>query len=202
MSNKLIILVISLIAGSIFLYTSRQQASPGKPISTPVPEPSEIKQSTSCTNEPTPAQTEGPYYKIGSPQRNNISQDIIGEKLIVAGFVFDKNCKPFAGAWLDFWQADASGQYDNVGFKLRGHQFTDSSGQFTLETIVPAAYESRPPHIHVKVKASNGPTLTSQLYFSAQTLNQTDSIFNPALVMDVTEKNGSKVGKFNFVLSQ
>lgn len=156
--------------------------------------------SPECTGTGTVSQTEGTYYKIGSPQRNNIANGLTGEKLTVAGFVFDKNCQQIANAWLDFWQADSTGVYDNQGFTLRGHQFTDTTGKYTFETIVPKDYESRPPHIHVKVRAGNGPILTSQLYFPNAAQNKTDNIFNAALVMDVQNTESGKRATFNFVL--
>jgi len=159
-----------------------------------------ISTARECTGQPTPSQTEGPYYKTGSPKRKNITEDVSGEKLVVTGFVYDSNCQPIASAWLDFWQADSNGQYDNQGYILRGHQFTDENGKYNLETIVPAAYETRPSHIHVKVRNGNGPVLTSQLYFPDETQNTRDSIFNAALVMKISEENGGTVGTFDFIL--
>jgi len=56
------------------------------------------------------------------------------------------------GALLDFWQADAAGDYDNTGFRLRGHQFSGADGRFRLATVVPGLYPGRTRHIHVKVQ--------------------------------------------------
>src|SRR3712207_6926313 len=53
----------------------------------------------------------------------------------------DTRCRPVAGALLDFWQADARGEYDNSGFRLRGHQFADSRGRYRLRTVVPRSEE-------------------------------------------------------------
>src|SRR3954462_13180002 len=86
-------------------------------------------QTASCSGTLTPALTEGPYYKAGSPERASLLEaGMSGTKIVISGTVFDKNCRPITGAWLDFWQADSSGAYDNAGYKLRGHQFTDASG--------------------------------------------------------------------------
>lgn len=205
MQNRTIfslIIGIVLLAGSYAIFTRQSATNP-----TPTPRQttdstpsSPVTTSTDCTGIPTPQQTEGPYYKSGSPQRNNIAQSLPGEKLVVTGFVFDKNCNPIPNAQLDFWQADSKGVYDNAGYTLRGHQFTDSEGKYVLETIVPSSYETRPPHIHVKLKAPNDKTITSQLYFPQEKLNQTDSIFNSRLIMDLSQDSDSKRGKFNFVL--
>jgi protocatechuate 3,4-dioxygenase beta subunit len=39
--------------------------------------------------------------------------------------VLTRACRPVAGALGDLWHADAAGVYDNKGFRLRGHVFTD-----------------------------------------------------------------------------
>ncbi|EKD65366.1 MAG: Dioxygenase [uncultured bacterium] len=158
--------------------------------------------STDCTENPTPSQTEGPYYKSGSPLRNNIAEGISGEILIITGYIYDKNCNPISNAWLDFWQADSNGVYDNARYRLRGHQFADEKGMYRLETIVPAQYGSRPAHIHVKVMPPNGPILTSQIYFPNDPKNQTDSIFNQELIMTVEASENVMQAEFNFVLNQ
>lgn len=164
--------------------------------------PGQTKNTIACSGEPTAEQTEGPYYKAGSPEIKDIAQGVSGEKLVVRGFVYDTDCKPIANAWLDFWQADSTGVYDNDGYKLRGHQYSDENGRYELQTIVPLDYESRPPHIHVKVRSGNGPILTSQLYFPGASQNEIDGIFNQELLMDVQESSGGKTGTFNFFLNQ
>lgn len=197
MKNRLVLGIVLIAVGGLYLLLTRSNS-----IQNQTTEPSSLAQisSKNCSGIPTPQQTEGPYYKIGSPQTNNIAQGIIGEKLTVMGFVFDKNCKPVANARLDFWQADAKGVYDNSGYKLRGYLYTDHLGKYALETIAPGAYETRPPHIHVKVQVGSGPILTSQLYFPDASQNQTDSIFNENLIMEISGEDGGKIGKFNFVL--
>jgi protocatechuate 3,4-dioxygenase beta subunit len=157
-----------------------------------------------CTgkNDITVAQTEGPYFKASSPQRTSLLEaGIPGTKMMLTGYVLTRSCKPVAHALLDFWQADGNGVYDNSGFKLRGHQFTDENGRFTLETVVPGLYPGRTRHIHVKVQAPNQPVLTSQLYFPGEARNQSDSIFNPTLLMTLADAAGSKQASFNFVLN-
>jgi protocatechuate 3,4-dioxygenase beta subunit len=137
---------------------------------------------------------EGPYYRADTPERISLlEQGMQGERLVLVGFVLDQNCQPMPNAWLDFWQADANGEYDNNGYRLRGHQFTDSRGRYFLETIVPGQYGSRPiVHIHVKVQLPNKDAVTSQLYFPKQPI--------PNQTVTIEEREGYLVGYYNFVL--
>ncbi|HXF61248.1 MAG TPA: hypothetical protein VNK95_06505 [Caldilineaceae bacterium] len=153
-------------------------------------------------DDPTPAQTEGPYYTPNTPQRTSLLEpEISGERLVLAGYVLTTDCRPVAAALLDFWHCDAQGIYDNVGYKLRGHQFSDETGRYTLETIVPGVYPGRTRHIHVKVQAPNQPVLTTQLYFPGEPENARDSIYRPDLEMAYEDTPDGKAGSFNFVLA-
>lgn len=154
-----------------------------------------ILPSPNCTATPTPAQAEGPYYKPGTPQRNSLLEPTMqGTRLLVVGYVLDQNCKPLPNTWIDFWQANANGEYDNDGYALRGHQYTDNQGRYFLETVVPGLYASRPiEHIHVKLKSPNGSELTSQLYFPQQPID--------GLTVLLEKRDGYWVAYFNFFLA-
>ena len=146
-------------------------------------------------------QTEGPFFKPSSPERAElIEPGMSGQPLEIVGFVLTRGCKPVAGALIDAWQADAKGEYDNTGFRLRGHQFADSAGRWRLRTIVPASYEGRTRHIHVKVQPPGGKILTTQLYFPGEKMNRTDPLFRRELVMRTAKNAGSLAGRFDFVL--
>jgi len=151
----------------------------------------------------TPSETEGPYFKPSSPQRTSLLEPgLQGTRLVVTGMILTRGCYPVANALLDFWQADAQGRYDNTGFRLRGHQFSDSHGAYRLETIVPGLYPGRTRHIHVKVQAPGQPILTTQLYFPGESRNASDSIFNPVLLLtNVHEVSRGKAASFDFILS-
>ncbi|MGW2601610.1 dioxygenase family protein [Streptomyces klenkii] len=152
-------------------------------------------------DDPTPPQIEGPYFKPDSPERASLLEPgTRGTRLTVRGYVFGTSCRPVAHALLDFWQADDSGAYDNTGFLLRGHQYTDRQGAFTLTTIVPGLYPGRTRHLHVKVQAPGGPLLTTQLYFPGEPRNNTDPIFNAALLMNVRQAGPAKEATFDFVV--
>jgi protocatechuate 3,4-dioxygenase beta subunit len=152
-------------------------------------------------DEPTVEQTEGPFFTPSSPERTSLLESgLEGVVLAVSGAVLSTACEPIAGAMLDFWQADASGEYDNEGFTLRGHQFADSKGRYRLETIVPGLYTGRTRHIHVKAQPEDGTLLTTQLYFPGEPGNDADAIFDPRLLMDVGAVGKGRRARFDFVL--
>jgi protocatechuate 3,4-dioxygenase beta subunit len=162
-----------------------------------------IPATPSCCADPaaTPRQTEGPYFTRNSPLRRSlVMEDVAGPRLVLGGIVLGLDCKPLAGALLDFWQADAEGAYDNQGFRLRGHQFTDADGRYRLETVVPGLYPGRTRHIHVKVQAKGGPVLTTQLYFPDEPQNPRDRIFSPALLVSRVQPAEGLQASFDFVV--
>jgi protocatechuate 3,4-dioxygenase beta subunit len=152
-------------------------------------------------DEPTVEQTEGPFFTPSSPERTSLLESgLEGVALVVSGAVVSTACEPIPGAMLDFWQADASGEYDNEGFTLRGHQFADSKGRYRLETIMPGLYTGRTRHIHVKAQPEDGAVLTTQLYFPGEPGNDADAIFDPRLLMDVDAVGERRRARFDFVL--
>ncbi|WP_020666674.1 hypothetical protein [Amycolatopsis nigrescens] len=155
-------------------------------------------------DDPTPPQTEGPYFKPNSPERASLLEPgIPGTVLTVSGVVFAAiTCRPLDRVLLDFWQCDSRGVYDNVTYRLRGHQFTDAQGKYQLTTIWPGLYTGRTRHIHVKLQAPNQRVLTTQLYFPGEPGNSRDPIFDPRLVMQVGNgPNDTKLAAFDFVLN-
>ena len=152
-------------------------------------------------DEPTPAETEGPFFKPRSPLRTSLLETgIEGTRIELAGRVFSRDCRPLPHVLVDFWHADRDGDYDNVGFRLRGHQFTDEKGRFRLETVVPGLYPGRTRHFHVKVQASHSPILTTQHYFPGEPRNRRDYLFRPDLLMGVKDGAGRKQARFHFML--
>ena len=151
--------------------------------------------------ELTPAQTEGPYFKPRSPARASLlDPETSGTRIVIDGAVRTTGCAPIPRALLDFWQADDRGRYDDAGYRLRGHQFTDDSGRYRLETVVPGVYPGRTRHIHVKVQAPEQPVLTTQLYFPGEPMNRRDGLFDPALVVTMRSDEGARAS-FEFVLA-
>jgi protocatechuate 3,4-dioxygenase beta subunit len=146
----------------------------------------------------TPRQTEGPFYTPNTPKRSSLVEP--GSKaprLVVLGTVLSADCRPVPNALLDFWHSDERGEYDNRGFRYRGHQFADAHGRYRLETIVPAEYPGRTRHIHVKVQAPGGRILTTQLYFAGDPGNRRDGLYRPELEM---KKGKGEETSFDFVV--
>ncbi len=154
-----------------------------------------------ATARPTRPETEGPYFKLRSPERQSLLEPgVNGRRLILTGSVITTGCRPVARALLDFWHADTAGQYDNAGFRLRGHQYTEGDGSYRLETVVPGLYAGRTRHIHVKLQAPGGPVLTSQLYFPDEPANARDGLFRRELLMTVNEGGDPLRTQFEFVV--
>ena len=146
-------------------------------------------------------QTEGPFFKPSSPDRADlIEAGMAGQPIELVGFVLTRACRPVANALVDLWQADAKGDYDNSGFRLRGHVRADGEGRYRFRTIVPGAYEGRTRHFHVKVAPPTGRLLTTQLYFPGEAKNARDGLFRKELLIRTAKNQGSLAGRFDFVL--
>ena len=154
--------------------------------------------------KPTSEIEEGPYYKTGSPLKTRLFEEgVAGVKLTLTGYVRDISGKPISHAWIDFWQADGRGEYDNTGYILRGHQYTDESGGYFLETVLPGGYATRTPHIHVKVRSTNrSPILTTQLFIPGLKTNKTDFLYRDDLQIDMKDTPAGKAATFNFVIKR
>jgi len=124
--------------------------------------------------EQTGYQTEGPYYPGEPVELLDITGGRGGVPLQVELLVVDvqADCAPIAGAEVDLWHADASGDYS--GYEdfntegedwLRGQQITDSKGLVHFGTVFPGSYPGRSVHLHVKVRAAGFDELTTQVYF-------------------------------------
>jgi protocatechuate 3,4-dioxygenase beta subunit len=151
--------------------------------------------------ELTPEETAGPFFRPRSPLKSDFRESgVKGVPIRLSGFVLDRRGRPISGALLDFWHADAAGEYDFQGFRCRGHQFSDASGRYALETIIPGLYPGRTRHYHVRLQAANGPILSTQLYFPGEARNASDSLFRPDLLLKIRETGSVRLASFNFVL--
>jgi protocatechuate 3,4-dioxygenase beta subunit len=153
-------------------------------------------------DEPTAPETEGPFFKPKSPQRSDLREPATkGKPFELLGYVLTKSCRPVRGAVVDLWHADENGEYDNIGFRYRGHVITEPDGAFRFHTIMPALYPGRTRHYHVKVQAPGSHLLTTQLYFPNEPRNSRDNLFQHELLMRVANAGDGLAGQFDFVLN-
>ncbi len=153
-------------------------------------------------DEPTIRETEGPFFKPRSPERSDLREaNTKGSHIELSGFVLTRSCHPLRGAVVDLWHADENGEYDNIGFRYRGHVITSADGAFRFRTIVPAIYPGRTRHYHVKVQAPSSRLLTTQLYFPNEPANLRDGLFKHELLMRVTDTGDGSAGRFDFILN-
>lgn len=150
---------------------------------------------------PTPGQIGGVHFRPSPLRHSVVYPTLAGTRLTLDGLVVTTACKAIGHARIDFWQADSHGHYDDTGFRLRSHQFTDARGRYRLETIVPGPYPGRTPHLHVKVRAPGQPTLTTELYFPGASYNGRDPYFDRRLLVRLSEVKKRIVGRFDFVLA-
>lgn len=152
----------------------------------------------------TPRDMLGPFYKPNAPARAELcaSGSGGGEKLTVSGRVLGMpNCAPLAGALVEVWQADARGDYTQVGAKqddpgclLRASLRCDAEGRYSFLTVFPGEYPGRPRHIHYRVSAAGYATLVTQLYFARERGVPQE------LVTEATPKGGMLVATFDVTL--
>ncbi|MDW0247918.1 MAG: hypothetical protein QOB17_10905, partial [Nitrososphaeraceae archaeon] len=152
--------------------------------------------------EPT---VQDPEYTANPPVRQgqDFAQGIPGERLVLSGKVLNHmTCKPVQGAVLDIWQTNSTGEYDYIGFNLRGKIVTDKDGNYVLNTVYPESLQlgniTRPSHIHVIVGVPGQPLITTQVYFEDQ---PNDAYLKDSLIVKpVTDANGTKIAHFDFLV--
>jgi len=130
--------------------------------------------------DPTPAQTQGPFWLDDNLQRSDIRTDPsdgttrpgIPLTLKLRVTRSDTACAPAAGVQVDVWQCDAGGVYSDDantgepgGRFLRGYQIADATGAVQFTTIYPGWYPGRTVHVHYRVRAAGCVDFASQVYF-------------------------------------
>src|SRR5215469_13499430 len=78
--------------------------TPGVP-ETPPPGPGELQQ--------TPQEIEGPYFRLGAPQRSNLLEPGDKPEIVLTGRVLNQLGAPIPGADVHFWTSDGVGTYDD-----------------------------------------------------------------------------------------
>lgn len=176
---------------------------------------------------PTPSQPEGPFYPTSFPTDRDAdltqiagrAAKALGTPLYFAGRVLARDGRPLAGAAVELWQCDVHGRYHHAGddgvprddnFQGYGVATTDAEGRYAFKTIRPVPYTGRPPHLHVRVRAPGGATLTTQVYAAGDpvdgdpVLSSSPSGTRARLTMALAPASGREpgalAGNFDFVL--
>ncbi len=179
----------------------------------------------------TPTQSEGPFFPA-NPQDDTDAdltridghdQRAAGEIIVVSGRVLDGDGVPVQDALVDVWHANSSGRYNHPAdrsaapldphFQGWGQLVTGTDGGYRFRTIMPGAYAAsrdwqRPPHIHFKVRRTGFEELTTQMYFEAEPLNETDRILQALPAADREKvvvsfspgRDGHPAGRFDLIL--
>jgi len=124
----------------------------------------------------------GPFYRPGSPVRNNLLiKGEPGDPVELSGVIYHNDCvTPYKKAKIELWHCNSDGEYDNSEeFRYRGTSFTDENGNYYFKTIMPVPYEIgngqiRPAHFHLMITAEGYQPLVTQLYFSGDSYIKTD----------------------------
>jgi protocatechuate 3,4-dioxygenase beta subunit len=154
----------------------------------------------------TPRDALGPFYKPNAPAQAELCASSSGgkERLLVTGRVLGMpDCAPLAGAVVEVWQADARGDYsqvggtqDDAGCLLRASLKTDAEGRYSYRTVLPGEYPGRPRHIHYRVSAKGYATLVTQLYFARE------RGIPEELVVKAAPKDGALAASFDVTLAK
>lgn len=180
----------------------------------------------------TPSQTGGPYVHIGlalkaaglSERTQEIGNSMAqphapGQHITLLGSVYDGNGHLVRDAFLEFWQCDSKGVYQEVydpnglfnGFGRASTTF--DNGEWELHTIKPGNISAgngkvMAPHINVSLFARGiNIHLQTRIYFEDESeLNETDPVLNrieqrerreTLVARPVGERDGSLLYRFD-----
>lgn len=123
--------------------------------------------------QPTATTTLGPAYRRLAPDRALLRQPgDSGLPLKIAGRVFSQSGAALHDAVIEYWQADAAGEYDMEGDRYRATLKSGAQARYAIDTMMPTHYPGRVcQHSHYLVRAPGHKPLITQLYFA------TDPVF-------------------------
>jgi protocatechuate 3,4-dioxygenase beta subunit len=121
---------------------------------------------------PTPPDALGPFYEPGAPVRSTVGSGYVLSGRVLAA----RTCRAIPRARIEFWLANPQGEYDDAH---RATVLAGRLGGYRFRSNKPPSYQSRPPHIHIRVTARGYRTLVTQHYPRA---TRTSAVFNLVLV--------------------
>ena len=154
----------------------------------------------------------GPFYREGAPELPTgatISQDGLGDPVVVTGRVLSTDGTPIPYALLDIWETDENGLYEQQDpeqpeMNLRGKFRADDKGYYCFVGIKPVSYSIpddgpvgqllkalgrhpfRPAHIHLIVSAEGFVPVTTHLFVKGDKYLDSDAVFGTkdSLIVD------------------
>jgi protocatechuate 3,4-dioxygenase beta subunit len=162
----------------------------------------------------------GPFYRQDSPKMKLgdtiATKPSNGLEVVIYGRVADSAGKGVAGASVEIWQPDETGNYDlqkhdPSEMDLRGHFHADAEGKFYMRTVAPLGYMIpmdgpvgdmiraqrrhgyRPAHIHFVVGAPGYREVVTALYLGNDDHIDSDTVFGvtDSLVTTVNMKDAA-----------
>ena len=166
----------------------------------------------------TPSQTVGPYFAYGLTPGSKyewndafsndlVTPDVTGDRIRIAGQVFDGDGAVIPDAMLEIWQADGQGRYanprdtralPNAAFKGFGRCGAGAKGEFVFDTIKPGIVpdpDGKPqaPHILLAVFARGMLLhLYTRIYFDDEAEK---NAADPVLALVPAERRATLIAK-------
>ena len=166
----------------------------------------------------TPSQTVGPYFAYGLTPGSKyewndafsndlVTPDATGDRVRIAGQVFDGDGAVIPDAMLEIWQADGQGRYanprdtralPNAAFKGFGRCGAGAKGEFSFDTIKPGIVpdpDGKPqaPHILLAVFARGMLLhLYTRIYFDDEAEK---NAADPVLALVPAERRATLIAK-------
>jgi protocatechuate 3,4-dioxygenase beta subunit len=160
-------------------------------------------------DSPTTTDILGPFYRPGTPLRNNIiPPGSKGIPLHLSGVIFMDNGKtPHDNALIEIWQCNENQEYDNSSddYLCRGALRTGKDGKYKFTTIIPVPYKAnptdesswRPAHIHIRISSPS----QQDKYIDTDASSSAPESVNRILEITTNAKNEKQV-VFNVIMSK
>lgn len=157
----------------------------------------------------------GPFYRGGSPRLqagDSIIRNAGAPEIVVYGRVTDRDGNGIAGASIEVWQTDETGEYDlqrghPEEMDMRGCFVTDADGRYHFRTVRPLGYlipmdgpvgsliaaqqrhGYRPAHIHFLIGGEGFRELVTAVYFADDDHIASDTVFgvSRSLVVSIAD---------------